>query len=75
MTMALVVTFFVLNGQCWVTDGRQALNLANAFTIESHSDNVHVYGSSYTGVINMPLAAFLARMREACGTPQKGSTP
>ncbi len=75
MKNLLAITFFVLSGQCWVTDGQQAINLANTFAISQRGPDVHMDGSYYNTSMEMKLVPFLKAMQEQCGTAQAESTP
>lgn len=72
----LVVTFFVLNGQCWMTDGQQAINLANTFSIDAHGDHdAHIVGGGFAAHMNIKLSDLTKEMREQCATPGAGKAP
>lgn len=73
MKNLLAITFFVLNGQCWVTNGERALNLANSFAIDQRGDDIHIIGGDHSRMLRMTLESFLKEMREQCGAPQPRS--
>ncbi len=76
MRAVLLVTFFMLNGQCWVTDGSQAINLSNVDSIENHGDkDIHIYSGYTTAYMYIDLGTFLKEMREQCVPPQAAGKP
>lgn len=76
MRAVATVVFFMLNGQCWVSDGSQAVNLSNVASIENHGDkDIHIYSGYSTAYMSIDLDTFLQQMRQQCVPPQAAGKP